>query len=166
MAKLVDVPDLGSGAARRVGSSPSIRTFNLMQAFSRIGWGLFFQPFNLAGSSWLPVLNITLDKNDEQLTGLLTVNRSQALVDDSAFLRAMIPHHSIAINNARKADISDPRVLRLADQIITSQVREIEEMRLLIMELEISGERGTEPLPAGPATLTSEMADEAREVLK
>ncbi len=27
VAKLVDVPDLGSGAARRVGSSPSIRTY-------------------------------------------------------------------------------------------------------------------------------------------
>ena len=27
MAKLVDVPDLGSGAARRVGSSPITRTF-------------------------------------------------------------------------------------------------------------------------------------------
>ena len=26
MVKLVDMPDLGSGAARRVGSSPSIRT--------------------------------------------------------------------------------------------------------------------------------------------
>ena len=49
-----------------------------MQAFSRIGWRLFFQPFNLAGSSWLPVLNITLDKNDEQLTGLLTVNLTEA----------------------------------------------------------------------------------------
>jgi trigger factor len=49
-----------------------------MQAFSRIGWRLFFQPFNLAGSSWLPVLNITLDKNDEQLTGLLTVHLTEA----------------------------------------------------------------------------------------
>ena len=28
MVKLVDMPDLGSGAARRVGSSPSIRTKN------------------------------------------------------------------------------------------------------------------------------------------
>jgi hypothetical protein len=27
MVKLVDMPDLGSGAARRVGSSPIIRTF-------------------------------------------------------------------------------------------------------------------------------------------
>ena len=42
------------------------------------GWRLFFQPFNLAGSSWLPVLNITLDKNDEQLTVLLTVNLTEA----------------------------------------------------------------------------------------
>jgi uncharacterized protein (DUF305 family) len=39
----------------------------------------------------------------------------------------MIPHHSIAIN-ARKADIRDPRVRELADQIIASQVREIREM--------------------------------------
>jgi hypothetical protein len=29
MVKLVDMPDLGSGAARRVGSSPIIRTKNL-----------------------------------------------------------------------------------------------------------------------------------------
>ena len=29
MVKLVDMPDLGSGAARRVGSSPSIRTKKL-----------------------------------------------------------------------------------------------------------------------------------------
>ena len=54
---------------------------------------------------------------------LLALNRSQALVDDSTFMRAMIPHHSIAINNARKARISDPRVRRLADGIIRSQVR-------------------------------------------
>ena len=49
-----------------------------MQAFSRIGWRLFFQLFNLAGGSWFPVLNITLDKNDEQLTGLLTVHLTEA----------------------------------------------------------------------------------------
>ena len=98
--------------------------------------------------------------------GLLAANRSQALVDDSAFMRAMIPHHSIAINNSRKASISDPRVRRLADQIITSQVREIEEMRLLLMDLEMSGERGAEPLPPGSATLTPEMAEEARKALE
>jgi uncharacterized membrane protein len=41
---------------------------------------------------------------------LLAVNRSQVLIDDSRFMKSMIPHHSIAINNARKASISDPRV--------------------------------------------------------
>ena len=60
---------------------------------------------------------------------LLYVNRSQAVVDDVAFMKSMIPHHSIAINNAEKATISDPRVRKLADGIISSQVREIAEMK-------------------------------------
>src|SRR3546814_3524252 len=60
---------------------------------------------------------------------LLAINRSQTLVGDVLFMKAMIPHHSIAINNARRADISDPRVRDLADEIIASQMREIAEMR-------------------------------------
>ncbi|HEX4928950.1 MAG TPA: DUF305 domain-containing protein [Burkholderiales bacterium] len=67
---------------------------------------------------------------------LLYVNRSQALIEDVAFMKAMIPHHSIAINNARKAKIGDPRVRELADRIIASQLGEIREMKLLIDELE------------------------------
>lgn len=63
-------------------------------------------------------------------TTLLLVNRSQLLIDDTSFMRSMIPHHSIAINNARKASISDPRVRKLADGIIVSQVREIAQMKL------------------------------------
>ena len=93
---------------------------------------------------------------------LLGVNRSQALVGDVAFMRAMIPHHSIAINNARKAGISDPRVRRLADLIIESQVREIEEMKLLIDDIERNGERGARELPARSAEVTPEMAAQAR----
>lgn len=96
---------------------------------------------------------------------LLFVNRSQALIDDQSFMQAMIPHHSIAINNARKAAISDPRVRALADQIIEAQVIEIEEMRLLLSEIEISGKRGGQPLPPRPAELTAEMSDEARKAL-
>ena len=61
---------------------------------------------------------------------LLVVNRNQIWVNDVSFMRAMIPHHSIAINNARKASISDPRVRKLADGIIESQVREIAEMKI------------------------------------
>jgi hypothetical protein len=97
---------------------------------------------------------------------LLSMNRSQAAIGDVSFMTSMIPHHSIAINNARKASLSDPRVRALADQIIKSQVREIAEMKLLIADIEREGERGTTELPAGSAELTPEMAREAREAVK
>lgn len=76
---------------------------------------------------------------------LLVVNRNQTLIDDTRFLKSMIPHHSIAINNARKATLRDPRVRRLADQIIEAQVREIAEMKLLIKDLEADGVNGSAP---------------------
>jgi hypothetical protein len=97
---------------------------------------------------------------------LLLVNRSQAVITDVTFMKSMIPHHSIAINNARKSSISDPRVRRLADEIIEAQVREIAEMKLLIEDIERNGERGTTVLPPRSAALTAEMAAKAREVLR
>jgi hypothetical protein len=97
---------------------------------------------------------------------LLLANRAQSAVDDVRFMKAMIPHHSIAVNNARKATISDPRVRKLADHIIESQVREIEEMRLLLEDIDRNGERGTTGLPARSAVLTPEMAERAREALR
>ncbi len=48
----------------------------------------------------------------------------------------MIPHHSIAILTSERANISDPRVRKLADEIIGAQRREIDEMRSLIRDLE------------------------------
>lgn len=65
--------------------------------------------------------------------------RSQDTVDDVAYMKAMIPHHSIAILTSRRAEISDPRVRELADSIIEAQEREIREMEQLIADLE-SGE--------------------------
>jgi uncharacterized protein (DUF305 family) len=62
--------------------------------------------------------------------------RSQVTVDDVSYMRAMIPHHSIAILTSERAGISDPRVRKLADQIIESQRKEILEMKALIGELE------------------------------
>lgn len=88
---------------------------------------------------------------------LLLVNRSQALIDDTRFMKSMIPHHSIAINNASKADLRDPRVRELADSIISSQTREIREMKLLIEDIERNGRRGNSPLPAIPAVVTPGM---------
>jgi hypothetical protein len=61
--------------------------------------------------------------------------RSQATVEDVSYMRAMIPHHSIAILTSERAHINDPRVRRLADQIIESQRKEIEEMKVLIKDL-------------------------------
>ena len=50
-------------------------------------------------------------------------------------MQAMIPHHSIAILTSTRADIDDPRVRKLADDIIEAQEREIGEMQELIEEL-------------------------------
>lgn len=86
---------------------------------------------------------------------LLYTNRSQALISDVSFMKSMIPHHSIAINNARKASISDPRVRKLADGIIESQVREIAEMKQLIGDIELNGEHGNTVLPARSAEAAS-----------
>lgn len=62
--------------------------------------------------------------------------RSQRTVEDVSYMKAMIPHHSIAIMTSERARITDPRVRKLADQIIESQRREIAEMKALIEELE------------------------------
>jgi hypothetical protein len=98
--------------------------------------------------------------------GLLAVNRQQTLIDDIGFMRAMIPHHSIAINNARKASIADPRVRELADEIIEAQVREIAEMNLLIDDIEANGKRGDTQLAARSTEVTPDMQREIRERLQ
>jgi uncharacterized protein (DUF305 family) len=68
--------------------------------------------------------------------GSLWLVRSQETVDDVSYMRAMIPHHSIAIMTSERAHIRDPRVRELADQIISAQVREIGEMERLIADLQ------------------------------
>jgi uncharacterized protein (DUF305 family) len=62
--------------------------------------------------------------------------RSQATVGDTEYMKAMVPHHSIAIMTSERAQISDPRVRKLADEIIEAQRREIAEMKFLIHDLE------------------------------
>lgn len=62
--------------------------------------------------------------------------RSQATVGDVDYMKAMIPHHSIAILTSERAGISDPRVRKLADEIIEAQEREIAEMKRLVTDLE------------------------------
>ena len=62
--------------------------------------------------------------------------RQQIPVDDVRWMRAMIPHHSIAILTSKNADISDPEVKKLANDIIKAQEREINEMKNMIKRLE------------------------------
>lgn len=62
--------------------------------------------------------------------------RSQATVDDMEYMRAMIPHHSIAILTSERAQISDPRVRKLSKEIIEAQEREIAEMKYLVRDLQ------------------------------
>jgi len=62
--------------------------------------------------------------------------RSQQTVEQVSWMKAMIPHHSIAILTSERATITDPRVRKLADEIIQAQREEIAEMERLISELE------------------------------
>lgn len=66
----------------------------------------------------------------------LALVRTQATVGDVAYMRAMIPHHSIAILTSSRAQIRDPRVRKLADGIIATQKKEIGEMKDLIADLD------------------------------
>jgi uncharacterized protein (DUF305 family) len=77
------------------------------------------------------------------LGGGIALDRSQATVDDSAWMSAMIPHHSLAITRSERADITDVRVCQLAVEIIEAQEREIAEMEWLIEDIEENGEAGT-----------------------
>lgn len=74
-------------------------------------------------------------------------------------------HHSIAVNNARKPSISDPRVRKL-DQIIESQIREIADMKLLIDDIGRNGERETTELPPRSTSVTPEMKREIQNAVQ
>lgn len=65
--------------------------------------------------------------------------RSQTTVQDESFMRAMIPHHSIAILTSERSEISDVRVCELQIEIIEAQKREIAEMDWLLEDIDANG---------------------------
>ncbi len=77
-------------------------------------------------------------------TAALFLVRSQETVQDTSYMNAMIPHHSIAILTSERADIKDARVRQLADEIIEAQRREIREMKWLIEDIRENGIAATE----------------------
>ncbi|GAB5494319.1 MAG: DUF305 domain-containing protein [Phototrophicaceae bacterium] len=76
--------------------------------------------------------------------GALFLVRSQTTVEDQSWMRAMIPHHSIAILTSENAQIEDVRVRELANEIILAQRREIQEMNWLIEDIQANGIATTE----------------------
>lgn len=70
--------------------------------------------------------------------------RSQTTVQDTSYMNAMIPHHSIAILTSERAEIEDLRVRELADEIIEAQRREISEMMWLIDDIRENGVASTQ----------------------
>lgn len=108
-----------------------------------------FMTFMMAGSMALVMLFFmrhmykSKPKNAAIVIGSVTLMalglwlvRSQSTVDDLAWMKAMIPHHSIAILTSERADISDPRAKKLANEIIQTQKQEIAEMESLIRDLQ------------------------------
>lgn len=93
--------------------------------------------------------------------GALWLVRSQTTVSGLSYLRAMIPHHSIAIMTSGRAEIEDARVRSLADGIIAAQNKEISEMRAMIADLE-AGNSVTEIYsdpPAQPGNLQDALSN-------
>lgn len=64
-----------------------------------------------------------------------TFLRNQTFISDRQYLKAMIPHHSSAILTSSRANIKDPQVRALADNIIISQRKEIQLMKLALDRL-------------------------------
>ncbi|MFP3882544.1 MAG: DUF305 domain-containing protein [Actinomycetota bacterium] len=98
------------------------------------------------------------------LVGAIWLVRSQETVQDSSYMSAMIPHHSIAILTSERSELSDVRVCELAVAIIEAQRREISEMEWLITDIDENGpaetpeEAEARPLPEFTGTATRECA--------
>jgi len=70
------------------------------------------------------------------VSALGLVRAQKPIIGDILWMKAMIPHHSIAILTSERADIKDPEVKQLAEDIIEAQKREIEEMKSMINRLQ------------------------------
>ncbi len=62
--------------------------------------------------------------------------RSQTPIGDVQYMKAMIPHHSSAILTSERADIKNPEVKKLAEDIIKAQRKEIAEMEAFLDRLD------------------------------
>lgn len=134
-----------------------------------------FMTLTMGGTMVLIMLGwmLSMYKNTKANIAIITVgllligggvflDRSQITVDDAAFMRAMIPHHSLAITRAERAQIQDVRVCELAVEISEAQRREILEMDWLIRDIERNGVATTpEQAQTRPVPVFEESAERA-----
>ena len=112
-------------------------------------WTRMYMTFIGIGGMAIIMLLFMLDmypnrmKNTSIILGsifLMTIStylvRQQLPINDIKWMKAMIPHHSIAILTSNRANIQDPEVKQLAEQIIKAQEKEIAEMKEMIKRLE------------------------------
>ena len=110
-------------------------------------------------------LNVAIFAGAAVIFGLsLWLVRSQVTVDDSDYMSAMIPHHSIAIMTSSRAGIEDGRVRKLADEIIYAQDKEISEMKYLLASIAEDGKQPTVPKTPAPLVDSVEAALASAEV--
>jgi uncharacterized protein (DUF305 family) len=70
------------------------------------------------------------------MAGCFLFIRAQTAIDDSEFLKSMIPHHSGAILMCQEASITDQRIVDLCGQIISGQAEEIRMMQGILQSME------------------------------
>jgi FtsH-binding integral membrane protein len=70
------------------------------------------------------------------VSALGLVRAQRPIIGDVLYMKAMVPHHSIAVLTSKRADIQDPEVKKLAEEIIEAQKREIAQMKKMIYRLE------------------------------
>jgi len=61
--------------------------------------------------------------------------RQQAAIGDKNLLRSMIPHHAGAILMCERAPIQDAEIKKLCGEIISSQQKEIDQMKSMLARL-------------------------------
>jgi uncharacterized protein (DUF305 family) len=105
--------------------------------------------FSMAGLMTMPMIIIevllmrSMYMNKKLNTGIIIVSalaligfflciQQQAAVSERQFLRGMIPHHAAAILMSRKNPAQDPEIQKLQQEIISSQEREIAEMKAIL----------------------------------
>src|SRR3546814_12345613 len=84
------------------------------------------------------------------------LDRSQSTVGDVSFMKAMIPHHSLAITRSERFDVDDYRVCELAVEISEAQRRASDEMDWLIEDIRENG-------PASPRAEADARSKTSRE---